>query len=78
MAQVWRFGSCRDKDVMRLVRGLFLFAARHNINIWVRHISGHHNYLSDALSRLQVQKFRQLHPDADRSATPVSDEVWHI
>ena len=27
VAQVWQFASCRDKDVMRLVRALFLFAA---------------------------------------------------
>ena len=44
-----------------LVRGLFLFTAKTNVNILFTHIPGNINYLSDSLSRLQVAKFRQAH-----------------
>ena len=46
---------------MRLVRGLFLFTAKTNINILLMHIPGNINYLAASLSRLQVAKFLQAH-----------------
>ena len=44
--------SCKDKTLMVFVRQLFK----------AKHIPGIHNNLADALSRLQVQTFRQLAP----------------
>ena len=78
ITQVWKSGTCRDPHIMRLVRFLFLFAARRNINILLQHIQGHNNVLADALSRLQVGRFRRLHRDHHPVASPVPDELWTI
>ena len=40
MTLVWKTGTCKDKVVMKLVRALFLFAAKRNINILMKHIPG--------------------------------------
>ena len=49
-------------DIMRLLRRLVLQAAWCNFTFIGTHIRGKSNILSDALSRLQVGKFRQLAP----------------
>ena len=78
LTDIWKTGSSRDKDVMRLVRALFLFSARHNINILMKHISGHNNYLADSLSRLQVDKFKHHCPEADHQPTSISHTIWEL
>ena len=54
--------SCRDRDLMFFVRKLVLVCLRCNVCFKAKHISGLHNKLADALSRLQLQTFRQLAP----------------
>ena len=54
-----------DKLIMVLVRRLVLKLLQFNINFRARHIAGVKNVLADALSRLQVQKFRELLPQAE-------------
>ena len=76
IVHVWKSGSCQDKSLMHLVRSLFLYSARNNINILMEHMPGHHNYLADCLSRLQVEKFHQLCPGADCSSTQIPAEIW--
>ena len=78
MAQVWSTGSCKDKVVMRILRALFLFCARRNINVLMKHIPGTTNLSADFLSRLQVRKFREVHPTADWFQTPVPDQAWNV
>ena len=51
-----------NPDIMRLLRRLVLQAAWCNFTFLGTHIRGKTNILSDALSRLQVGKFRQLVP----------------
>ena len=63
---------------MRLVRKLFLFAARGNSNILMQHIPGVSNASADALSHLQLSRFRQLVPHADPDPTSISIEAWRI
>ena len=75
---VWKTGTCRDKNIMRLVRALFMFTASRNINILMHHIPGQSNLLADLLSRLQVQKFHQAHPQALLQPAIVSADVWHL
>ena len=60
IAHIWKTGTSTNKDIMRLVRPLFLFSARHNINMLMVHIAGTSNILADCLSRLQVDRF--THP----------------
>ena len=63
--------SCRDKDLMFFVRKLVLACLRYNIVFRAKHIAGVNNILADALSRLQVQAFKQMAPQMDSSPTPI-------
>ena len=63
--------SSKCRHIMSLVRYLFYTCAKFNIALKAVQIPGILNSASDALSRLQVQRFRQLVPDADLAPTPV-------
>ena len=64
-------GSSKCRHIMSLVRYLFFIRAKFNIVLRAVHIPGILNSASDALSRLQVQRFRTLVPDADLLPSPV-------
>ena len=74
----WQSRSAKDPNLMRLFRYLFFHAAMYNFNIMFQHLPGHSNVLADLLSRLQVRKFQQAAPFADRAPTPIPLEVWSI
>ena len=78
ITHVWRSGTSRDPIIMKLVRALFLFSARLNLNILVQHIPGSVNHAADALSRLQVDRFRRLQPHALDSPSIIPPAVWDI
>ena len=78
ITDIWKTGSSKDPDNTRSIRALFLFSEKNNINILTEHIAGHHNYLSDSLSRLQVGKFRQMHPEAAQQPTTISPAIWDL
>ena len=75
---VWRTGTSVDRAIMKLVRFLFLFTARRNINVLLQHIPGHSNAAVDSLSRLQVARFFQLCPAANNRPSTIVDEIWSI
>ena len=75
---VWNKGTCRDRRVMALIRALFSFAARRNINIILTHLPGLQNVAADALSRFQVAKFRRAHPSANPHPTAIHPTTWAI
>ena len=77
ITHVWLRGST-DKGMMRLVRKLFLFSARNNINILLQHIPGHSNVLADRLSRLQVSEFMALLPSAERQPSSLPTTIWQL
>ena len=52
--------TSRDVTVMIFVRRLVLACLKFNILFRARHVPGVKNVLADALSRLQVSKFKQL------------------
>ena len=54
--------STKDKLIMFLVRRLVLICLQHNILFESRHLPGKNNVIADLLSRLQVQKARQIAP----------------
>ena len=54
--------TCRDTSLMIFVRKLVLVCSRHNILFKAKHISGFKNTLADALSRLQIERFKKLAP----------------
>lgn len=55
-----------EPKLMFLLRKLILMSLKHNILFKAEHILGKKNNLNDALSRLQIQKFRHLHPEAEK------------
>jgi len=71
MATVEIITKARSKvpSIMRLMRRLTWCAARDNFTVHARHIPGVKNCVADALSRFQMQKFRQLAPQADTVPT---------
>ena len=57
--------SSKDPQIMYLVRRLVLLSLSFDILFKSTHLPGRCNVLSDALSRLQVSKFRSMLPEAD-------------
>ena len=78
ITHVWRTGTSVDRAIMKLVRFLFLFTARRNINVLLQHIPGQSNSAADSLSRLQVGQFFQLCPAANSHPSPIADKIWSI
>ena len=78
ITRIWMSGTTSREDLMQLVRALFFFGAKMNINIMVQHVLGHSNALADSLSRFDLQRFRRLHPHADIGPTPINPEVWNL
>ena len=75
--------TCRDPALMVFVRRLVLESLRHNIVFRARHVPGIYNELADSLSRLQVQRFRQLaplsmHPSPTVIPLPLQPHSWLI
>ena len=62
--------TSRDPTIMVLVRQLVLACLKFNIFSRAQHVPGVHNTLADALSRLQVSKFKELAP-AGVQALPI-------
>ena len=54
--------TCKDTTLMIFVRKLVLVCLRQNILFKAKHISGFKNSLADALSRLQIPRFKRLAP----------------
>ncbi len=64
--------SSKEVLVMCFIRKLVLKALLSNVLIQAIHVPGSHNVYADLLSRLQVPRFFQLHPEADKLASVVS------
>jgi len=68
--------SCRDPQMMQLIRALVFVASQCGFDFRTQHIAGASNTLADALSRLQIDRFRQAFPSANPSPTaPVPPPV---
>ena len=55
---------------MKLMRRLVIYAAKLNFAFYSKHLPGKFNAIADCLSRLQLDKFQKLVPDAESVATP--------
>ena len=78
MTEVWKKGTCRDKDVMRVVRPLFMLGASINLSITLLHVPGVDNVKADLLSRFKIQEFRTRFAHMSTRPTVVPPEVWLI
>ena len=68
----------KEPFVMILVRRLVLICLKFNIVISASHIPGRANAIADALSRLQMDKFRRLAPQAKLVPTPIPPLPLHL
>ncbi|XP_062586589.1 uncharacterized protein LOC134248181 isoform X1 [Saccostrea cucullata] len=70
--------SSKEPSVMSLVRRLVLACLRFNILFKSEHIPGKDNILPDLLSRLQVEKFKELAPYMDKCPVNIPQEYLRI
>jgi hypothetical protein len=63
-------GRSKEPIIMKLMRRLTMCALRNNFAIYSVYVPGVHNSIADSLSRLQMDRFRELAPDAARMGTP--------
>ena len=70
--------TSKSEHVMVILRQITLVCLFRNIVIRACHVPGTKNVLCDALSRLQVNKFRSLAPSADPEPQLVPNFLWGI
>lgn len=63
-------GRSKIPLIMKFMRKLTLCSAKNNFIILAQHISGVKNFIADALSRLRMDRFRHLAPQADPVPKP--------
>ena len=70
--------TTKDKKLLVLLRALVLQCLKHNILFKAIHIPGLLNTKADALSRLQVTKFKSLGQDMDSEPTVVPTHLLPV
>ena len=65
LVHVFNNKSSKDPYISNMLRELTLVCLRHNLRVRAVHIPGHFNSFADALSRLQVSKFKAMAPWAE-------------
>lgn len=70
--------TSKSDKVMCLVRFLTLKCLQVNIIVRASHLPGSKNVICDALSRLQLDRFKEMAPDADPEPTQVPTHLWNI
>ena len=68
--------SC--SQCMQLIRIITLNGLLFNRRVFVRHVRGFLNRRADALSRLKLDKFRQVAPYMNVYPDKISDKVWPL
>ena len=74
-----RKGRSKCLEIMKLMRQLTWCAAQSNFHFSAKHVPGHINQISDALSRFQMTRFRKLAPQAEQNphtCPSVSEVMW--
>ena len=70
--------TSKSDRVMVLVRAFMLQWLKLNIVFMAEHVPGSKNLITDSLSRLQMEKFRKLAPNADKHLQIVPEQPWSI
>lgn len=73
-------GRSKVLSIMLLMRRLTWCALKGNFSIYAEHVPGKDNSIADSLSRLQMNRFRQLAPTARPTpciCPPVSEVMWN-
>lgn len=63
--------TSKDNMLLKMVRCLVLKCLKINLSFRAKHVPGHKNSMADSLSRLQIQRFKDLAPKADPLATAI-------
>ena len=67
--------TSKHKLVKILIRDLVLISLHYNIIFRAQHIPGLNNTRADCLSRLQIERFKELSPQADDLPTVVPENL---
>ena len=79
VVQMINSSTSRCKNCMTLQRLIMLQGMKNNVRIYAKHIKSENNMLSDALSRLQFDRFWNHVPATmEKLQTPVPEEIWPI
>lgn len=70
--------SSKCPHIMKLLRFFILQCLKSNVAFCAKHIPGKLNNKADALSRFQMERFRQIAPEAAGTGTPVPQFLWTI
>ena len=73
--QILNKGRSKSADIMKLMRRLTLVAAKYSFAYAARFVPGRKNVKADALSRLQIEKFRSLAPEADKLPCQLPSDI---
>ena len=74
VVDIWEKGSTKSLVIMALVWLLYFCAARYNIYVCVQHIPGNSNNITDAISRFQEARIKELALEA--KAAPENIPAW--
>ena len=69
--------TSKSDNVMTLLRAITLKCLRLNVVAKAQHIPGKCN-ITDSLSRLQVEKFQKLAPQAEKDPEVISRHLWNV
>lgn len=70
--------SAKNDRVMHLLRFIVYWSMIGHFQIKSFYVSSKNNFIADAISRGQFQRFRRLAPASDQSATAVPMEFWNL
>ena len=75
---IWK-NTTSCKHCMKLVRIVVLYSMIHNVRVFAQHLKSAENCVADALSRLDIPKFRHLSKDKyEDNPTPTPGEMWPV
>jgi len=63
---------------MDLLRPITLFTLQHNFTLTAVHLPGLQNGFTDSLSHFQMERFRELAPEASPTGYPIPEYLTHI
>ena len=77
ISTVWMINnaSAKCKNCMVLLRWITLISMKQNVRVFASYVNTKSNGLADALSRLDLKRFRRLGPHMEETETPLPKEI---
>lgn len=70
--------SSKIPRIMDLLRPITLFTLQHNFTLTAVHLAGLQNGVADSLSHFQMERFRELAPEASPIGYPIPEYLTRI